>query len=57
MRLIEQHFLPLARFGPTTPTRARRLAGASVDGTDMRNAPASDRDGTGEKKACVVYPV
>jgi hypothetical protein len=47
----------VARFGPTTPTRARRLADASVDGTDMHNAPASDRNGTGEKKACVVFPV
>ena len=28
----------LARFGPTTPTRARRLADASVDPTDARNA-------------------
>ena len=27
-----------ARFGPTTPTRARRLADASVDPTDGRNA-------------------
>jgi hypothetical protein len=28
----------LARFGPTTPTRARRLADASVDPTDARKA-------------------
>jgi hypothetical protein len=27
----------VARFGPTTPTRARRLADASVDPTDARN--------------------
>jgi hypothetical protein len=27
-----------ARFGPTTPTRARRLADASVDHTDARKA-------------------
>jgi hypothetical protein len=27
----------LARFGPTTPKRARRLADASVDPTDARN--------------------
>jgi hypothetical protein len=27
----------LARFGPTTPTRAGRLADASVDPTDARN--------------------
>jgi hypothetical protein len=26
----------LARFGPTTPTRARRLADASVDPTEAR---------------------
>src|SRR5262249_40994181 len=30
----------LARVGPTTPTRAKRLADASVDPTDARNAPA-----------------
>ena len=29
----------VARFGPTTPTRARRLADASVDPTEARNAP------------------
>jgi hypothetical protein len=28
----------LARVGPTTPTRARKLADASVDPTDARNA-------------------
>jgi hypothetical protein len=28
----------LARFGPTTPTRARRLSDASVDPTDARKA-------------------
>src|SRR5262249_43846619 len=27
----------IARFGPTTPTRARRLADASVDPTEARN--------------------
>ena len=27
----------IARFGPTTPTRAGRLADASVDPTDARN--------------------
>jgi hypothetical protein len=27
----------LARFGPTTPTRARRSLAASVDPTDARN--------------------
>jgi hypothetical protein len=32
---LEAH---LARFGPTTPTRAGRLADASVDPTDARNA-------------------
>jgi hypothetical protein len=47
----------LARFGPTTPARAGRLADASVDWTDMRSAPASDRNGTSKKKACVVFPV
>ena len=30
----------VARFGPTTPTRARRLADASVDPTEARNCPA-----------------
>jgi hypothetical protein len=29
----------LARFGPTTPTRARRPFDASVDPTEARNAP------------------
>jgi hypothetical protein len=27
----------VARFGPTTPTRARKLADASVDPTEARN--------------------
>jgi hypothetical protein len=31
-------FFPLARVGPTTPTRAGRLADASVDPTDARCA-------------------
>ena len=35
--------LPLARVGPTTPTRASRLADASVDPTEARNAPARDQ--------------
>src|SRR5262249_30510257 len=30
-----------ARFGPTTPTRARKLADASVDPTEARNGLAS----------------
>jgi hypothetical protein len=30
----------LARFGPTTPTRAGRLADASVDPTEARNRRA-----------------
>jgi hypothetical protein len=34
--LSEPPFLPLARFGPTTPTRARRLADPSVDPTEAR---------------------
>src|SRR5262249_6257557 len=33
--------LELARFGPTTPTPARRLIDASVDPTEVRNAQAS----------------
>jgi hypothetical protein len=33
--VIEQD---VARFGPTTPKRARRLAEASVDPTDARKA-------------------
>jgi hypothetical protein len=37
----------LARFGPTTPTRARRLADASVDPTDARNDIASRFTTTG----------
>src|SRR6516165_10417178 len=32
----ESPFLPLARVGPTTPTRAGRLFDASVDPTDAR---------------------
>ena len=31
----------LARVGPTTPTRARRLADASVDPTDARKGTGS----------------
>jgi hypothetical protein len=37
LRLAVAH-QDLARFGPTTPTRARRLADASVDPTDARCA-------------------
>jgi hypothetical protein len=33
----------VARIGPTTPTRAGRLADASVDPTDERNTAASGR--------------
>jgi hypothetical protein len=33
---------PLARFGPTTPTRARRLADASVDPTEDTSAQLPD---------------
>ena len=33
----------LARFGPTTPTRAGRLADASVDPTDAPYMPIDDR--------------
>jgi hypothetical protein len=35
----------LARVGPTTPTRAGRLADASVDSTESRNARAIDAMG------------
>jgi hypothetical protein len=45
VRLSEQHFLPLARFGPTTPTRATRPFDASVDPTDTRDARAGSTTG------------
>jgi hypothetical protein len=38
VRPSESPFFPLARVGPTTPTRARRLFDASVDPTDARKA-------------------
>jgi hypothetical protein len=40
-----QHAVVVPRFGPRTPTRARRLADASVDQTDVRNARASSAIG------------
>src|SRR5262249_55470248 len=38
VRPSESPSFPLARVGPTTPTRARRLADASVDPTEARHA-------------------
>jgi hypothetical protein len=37
VRPSDSTLVRLARFGPTTPTRARRLADASVDPTEARN--------------------
>jgi hypothetical protein len=41
-RLIIRIDCGVARFGPTTPKRARRLADASVDPTDARYAKVEE---------------
>src|SRR5262249_19674322 len=45
----------LARFGPTTPTRARRPFDASVDPTEARRRAADRRSGGGEPNL-ILWP-
>src|SRR5262245_64170061 len=56
----ESRFSPLARVGPTTPTRARRLADASVDHTEASNSrrlPLRKRSKSGRQDTVrTLYP-
>jgi hypothetical protein len=46
----------VARFGPTTPTRARRLADASVDPTDARCGRVLNEKGSTGNHASGFFP-